>query len=92
MSFDGISLENKQLSICHDKFSHFPQNCITLKNLFYTFYEKIDLSYLICEKLSIINGYISSSKSENYQSLLNPPMQLKLLLQKTEYYHKTGEY
>ena len=40
LSLDGISLNNKQTSIYHDKFTHLSQNCVMLKKLFDQFYEK----------------------------------------------------
>ena len=58
-----------------------------LKNLFNEFDEKTELIDVRCENCSIIYGKISRSNFENYQSLLNTPMQLIIIVQKWAFYH-----
>ena len=92
MLFNGISLDNKQTSIRHDKFTHLGQNCITLKILFDGFYDKTELSDVICENLSKNNGKSIRFRFEKYKLVINQPTQIIILLQRTEYSHKTSEY
>ena len=61
MPLYGISLENKKTSIRHDKFTHLDQHFITLKNLFDKYYEKRELSDVICENCSKLIGGSSRS-------------------------------
>ena len=49
LSFYGISLNKKKTPICHDKMTHLPKKCVTLKELMDRFHLKIDLSDVICQ-------------------------------------------
>ena len=50
---------------------------------FIIFYEQTELSDLICENYSKINGERSRLNFEKYQSVINPPIQLIILVQRT---------
>ena len=49
------------------------------------FYERIDLSDVICEKCSKNNGKTSRAKFLTNQSVLKTPMHLRIFLQRLEY-------
>ena len=80
LSLDRISLKNKQTSISHNKFTHLAQNYVGLNQIFDKFYEKTELSGLICENSTNNNGERSSYNFEKYPSVINPPMQLMIFL------------
>ena len=53
---------------------------------------KTYLSDVIGENCSNFKGGISRSNFEKYQLVIDPPMQLAILLQRIEYNYDTGEY
>ena len=93
LSLEGIISNNKKLTpICHDKMTHLAYNCVTMNELMDKFYENTELGDVICENWSKISGKISKTKLEKYQSVLNPPMQLRVFLQISEYNGVRDEY
>ena len=55
------------------------------------FYEKTELSDAICEECSKLSGKSSRSNFEQHQSVLKPPMNLRIFLQRPEYNFKRDE-
>ena len=53
-----------------------------MKQLMDKFDENTELSDVICEEFSKISGKISKANIEKHQSILNPPMQLIIFLQR----------
>ena len=56
------------------------------------FYENAELNDVICENCSRTNDKISKVNIEKNQSVLNPPMQLRIFLQISEYNDVRYEY
>ena len=79
---EGIKSKDKILKpVFRDKMTHLAYHCVIMNELMDKFYEKIDMSDVICEKCSKINGKINKDKFEKYQSVLNPQMQPRIFLQ-----------
>ena len=53
---------------------------------------KTELSYVICEECSNSSGKTSKANFEKKQSVLKPPMQLKIFLQISEHNFEKDEY
>ena len=56
------------------------------------FYEKTELSDVICEHCSKFSGKSSKAKFEKHQSVLKPPMNIRIFSQRSEYSGERGEY
>ena len=56
------------------------------------FYEKKELSDVICEECPKFSGKTSEANFLKYQSLLKPPMILRIFLQRSEYNFEKYEY
>ena len=76
----------------NDKMTHLAYKYVTMKELMDTFYEKTDLSDVICENCSKIYGKMSKSEFEKHQSVLKAPMQLRMFFQRSEYNSVRYEY
>ena len=50
------------------------------------------MSDIICEECSKFSGKISKACSEKHQSVLNPLMQLRIFLQRSEYNYESDEF
>ena len=61
--------------------THFSKNCVNMNEFIDKFYEKTELSDVICEKCSKLSGKISKANFEKHQSVLKPPMNLITVLQ-----------
>ena len=86
MSLEGITLNNKHFTlICNDKMKHMAYHCVTVNEFMDNFYENIELSDIICKKCSKFSGKINKEKFEKHQLVLNPPMQLRIFIPKSEY-------
>ena len=53
---------------------------------------KIELSDVICEKWSKSSGKISKANFETKQLVLKPPMQLRIIIQRSGYNYERDEY
>ena len=60
--------------------THLANIFVTMNELMDKFDEKTELISLICEHCSKLSGKISKSKFEKEQSVLKPPMKLRILL------------
>ena len=65
--------------------SHLTKNCVTMNELMDKFYEKTELSGVICEHCSKLSGKISKANFEKHHSVLKPPTQLRILFQISDY-------
>ena len=61
--------------------AHLEINCVTMNEFMDKFYEKTELSDVICEEWSKLSVKISKADFEKHQSVINPPMQLRIFLQ-----------
>ena len=84
--------KKKLIPISHDKMTHLAKNCVTMNDLMDKFYEKTELSDVICEECSVLRGKKRKANSEKHQSVLNPPIQLRIFLQRSEYNFQTDKY
>ena len=64
--------------------THLAKNCVTMYELMDKFYENTELSDVICEEYSKLSGKISKSNLKKHQSLLNPLMDIRIFLQRSE--------
>ena len=65
--------------------THLTHHYVSMNELMDKFYEKADLNDVICEKYSKMDGKIGRVKFEKNQLVLNPPMQLRIFIPKSEY-------
>ena len=56
-----------------------------MTDLMFNFYEKIKLSAVICEKCSKLSCKTSEANFEQKKSVIEPPMQIIIFLQRSEY-------
>ena len=56
------------------------------------FDEKTELNDVICENCPKISGKISKATFGKHQSVINPPIQLRIFLQRSEYNGVRNEY
>ena len=76
--------------IIHDKKTHLGKSCVTMTYLMDKFYEKTELSDVICEGCSKLSGLISKANFEKKQSVLKSQMQLIIYLRRPSFnYEKT---
>ena len=87
-----ISFEINLRPISHYKMTYLAINCVTMNDSMDTFYGKTDLSDVTCEECSKLSGRISKANFEEHQSVLNPPMQLRIFLQRSGYNFERDEY
>ena len=71
--------------------NHLANHCVTMNELIDIFYEKNEPSDVICEGCSKLSGKFSKSTFEKHQSVLKPPMNLRIFLQRPEYNFKRDE-
>ena len=71
--------------ISHEKKTHLVKSCVAMTDLMFKFYERTELSDVICEEFSKSSGKTSKSYSEKKLSILKTPMQLRIFLQRSEY-------
>ena len=82
----------KMRPISHKKKTHLGKSCVTMKDLMVKFYEKYELSDVVCGELSRSSGKTSESKSKTKHSVLKLSMQLRIFLQRSEYSFERGEF
>ena len=81
----GGGSQRKLRPISHDKMTHLTKHCVTMNELIDMFYEKTELSDVICEGCSKLSGKSSKYNFEKHQSVLTRPMNLRIFLQRPEY-------
>ena len=62
LALDEMTFYDKQTPICNDKMTHLAIKCVTMKGLLDKFNEKTELSDVISEKCSKINGKMVKAK------------------------------
>ena len=85
MPFEENSSNNNNLTpISHDKMTSLGINCVIMNNFMDAFFEKTDLSDVLCEECFNLSGKISKVNYQKYQSVLKPPIQIGIFLQRSE--------
>ena len=75
-----IKLRGKLTPISHEENNHLGKSCVTMIDLMVTFYEKTELSDVICEECSKSICKTSKANFGTKQSVLKSPMQLIIFL------------
>ena len=68
------------------------KDCVTMNESMDKLCEETELSNFICEECSRFIGKIIRDNFEKHKSVLNPPMNLIIFLQVSEYNFETDEY
>ena len=69
--------------ISHEKKTHLGKSCVTMTDLMVNSFEKTELSDFICEENFKSSGLTSKENLE--KSVLKPPMQLRISLQRSDF-------
>ena len=71
MSFDGISPKNGNLNISNQKYSKQAKHCVTLKDMFDNNFKETDITDVICESCSNLNGKSTETNFDKSQNIKN---------------------
>ena len=65
LPFEEISQKGRIMRpICHEKMTHLGKSCVTVKDLMDIFYEKSELSDVICEEFNLSSDTSSKTNFE----------------------------
>ena len=68
------------------------KNCVTMNKWTDILYEKTDVSDVIYDECSKLSGKIRKTCFERHHSVLKPPINIRILLQRSEYTVERDEY
>ena len=92
MPLGEISQKEKLRPISHEKKTNLGKNCVTMTYLMVKFNEKTELSDVICGECSKSSGKTSKANFETKQSVLKPPMLLRIFTHRPWKKYKRDEY